>query len=60
MIEGWFDTTVESMADPPSNGTVAVQRGQGDRISQGYRKIGLEEALARLPQSNQGDAISNE
>lgn len=53
-VEDWFETTVESMADPPTEGTKRGHRSQQDRITQGYRRIPLDEALNRLPPVNHG------
>lgn len=48
-VEDWFETVVESMADPPPEGKIPGQRSQQDRITQRYRRIPLEEAIERLP-----------
>lgn len=53
-VEDWFQTTVDSMTDPPSDGRALTERGQQDRISQGYRRVPLEETLERIPEVAQG------
>lgn len=48
-VEDWFETTVESMAEPPTEGTMRPRGSRQEQITQRYRRIALEAALERLP-----------
>lgn len=53
-VDDWFRTTVESMTDPPTQGSPHLQRSREDWIIQNYQPVALEEALERLSQMNDG------
>ncbi|WP_204960089.1 hypothetical protein [Salinigranum salinum] len=47
-VTDWFESTADSMINPPPKDSLRFQSGQQDRISQSYREISLEKAIERL------------